>query len=170
MRRRSLCSSLLVAALLVPAAARADVAVPGHRIVPSEIIFTGQADFPAYRFVVAVIPFSASSWSAGSPPLPTPAVALEGKPVSTSTHFFMELRAIPADAPDPVTDAWLASSHATRQPPAAGRALTWPTSDRRCASSRNAACAIASIAGGRCSGSSTGASSAPGGTRGWHEG
>lgn len=112
MRRRSLCFSVLAAALWLPVAARADVAVPGHRIVPSEIIFTGQADFPAYRFVVAVIPFSASSWSAGSPPVPTPAVALEGKPVSTSTHYFMELRAIPADAPDPVTDAWLASSHA----------------------------------------------------------
>jgi len=109
---RRVCISALSAALLLPSASRADVAVPNHRIVPSEILVTGQSDFPAYRFVVAVIPMSAASWSSGVPKPPTPTTAPEGKPVATSTHFFMELRAIPADAPEPVTDAWLASSQA----------------------------------------------------------
>lgn len=93
-------------------AARADVAVPNMHIVPSEVILTGLKDFPTYRFVIAAVPLSADSGMPGSLRPPTPVAAREGERVPTSTIFFQEVRAIPLDAPEPVTDAWLASSKA----------------------------------------------------------
>jgi hypothetical protein len=88
--------------------------MPGERVVPSEVVFTGLVDFPAYRFVVAAIPIPEDSAlsGAGIPPPPTPAEVREGEPLPTKTIYFQELRAIPKDAPQPVTDAWLASSQA----------------------------------------------------------
>jgi hypothetical protein len=100
------------ALLLAPAVARADVYSPGTRIVPSDVVFTGLVDFPAYRFVVAAVPLPSDYTLSEGARLPTPTQVREGEPVLTDTTFFMELRAIPADAPQPVTDAWLASSRA----------------------------------------------------------
>ncbi|HZF54390.1 MAG TPA: hypothetical protein VE093_37345 [Polyangiaceae bacterium] len=100
------------ALLLAPAAARADVSIPGERVVPSEVVFTGLVDFPAYRFVAAAVPIPDDSWRPDSVQPPTPTQVREGEPLPTNTIFFQELRAIPADAPQPVTDAWLASSQA----------------------------------------------------------
>lgn len=100
------------ALLLGPVAARADVSSPGERIVPSDVVFTGLVDFPAYRFVVAAVPIGSDLGLPDSLKPPTPAEVREGEPLSTSTVFFQELRAIPADAPQGVTDAWLATSKA----------------------------------------------------------
>jgi hypothetical protein len=105
-------SAWLAALLLAPAAARADVSVPGERIVPSDVVFTGLLDFPAYRFVVAAVPIPHDAGMPESVKPPTPTEVREGEPLSTNTIYFQELRAIPADAPQPVTDAWLASSQA----------------------------------------------------------
>jgi hypothetical protein len=106
----------LAALLLAPAAARADVSTPGTRIVPSDVVFTGLVDFPAYRFVVAavVFPDDDSGLSERMPKPPTPTEVREGEPLPTDSIYFQELRAIPVDAaaPVPVTDAWLASSKA----------------------------------------------------------
>jgi hypothetical protein len=99
------------ASLLVGADARADVAPgPDERDIPSEVVFTGLGDFPAYRFVLAAIPLP--SHPELSKQLPPPIPVRDGEPVSTSSVYFQELRAAPADTPDPVTDAWLAASHA----------------------------------------------------------
>jgi hypothetical protein len=100
------------AAILVAPAARADVSSPGERIVPSEAVIEGLADFPALRFVVAVVPVRSDMWMPEHADLPAPSAVRDGVPVATSTRYFQELRAIPRDAPEPVTDAWLASSHA----------------------------------------------------------
>lgn len=102
----------LAALLLAPAAARADVSSPGERIVPSDVVFTGLVDFPGYRFVVAAVPIPHDAGMPESMQPPTPAEVREGEPLPTSTIYFQELRAIPADAPQPITDAWLASSQA----------------------------------------------------------
>src|SRR5262245_20418746 len=56
MPRQPLWSACFAALLLSPAAARADVSSPGERIVASEVVFTGLLDFPAYHFVLAMIP------------------------------------------------------------------------------------------------------------------
>jgi hypothetical protein len=113
MLRRSLCLPVCSAVLLLGAApGRADVALPGHRIVPSEAVITGVRDFPAYRFVIAVHTYRPDPKMFESRPLPPPATVREGEPVSTDTLYFQELRAIPADTPDPVTDAWVLASGA----------------------------------------------------------
>ncbi len=96
---------------LTPVVARADVASPDTHIVASETVLTGLADFPAYRFVIAAVPIPPDA-VIGSRPLPLPVVVHDGEHVPTSSIYFQEVRAIPLDAPEPVTDAWLASSHA----------------------------------------------------------
>lgn len=101
-----LCSALLL--LAVPAAA--DVALPNTHIIPSESVFTGLRDFPAYRFVVAVSTHRPDPKETGYPPIPPPAPVREGEPVDTGTTYFQDLRAIPADTPDPVSDAWVLAS------------------------------------------------------------
>jgi hypothetical protein len=109
MRPRSLaCWALSAALLLAPAAARADIASPDMRIVPTEAVLTGLHDFPAYRFVIAV----ANPESVKDMNPPPPVSVKEGENVPTSTIFFQRVRAIPASTPEPVTDAWLASSQA----------------------------------------------------------
>jgi len=104
-----LCAASL---LLSPEVARADVALPNTHIVASEAVLTGLVDFPAYRFVIAAVPISRDSGWPESMKLPLPVAVHEGEHVSTSSIYFQEVRAIPADAPEPVTDEWLAASHA----------------------------------------------------------
>jgi hypothetical protein len=99
--------ALSEALILAPAVAGADVAPDAdERDVPEEAVFTGLRDFPAYRFVVAVS--NASSFKEADLPPPTPVE--EGVVVPTSKMYFQHLRAIPTDAPDPVTYGWLAST------------------------------------------------------------
>lgn len=100
------------ALLLAPAPARADVSSPGERIVSSDVVFTGLSDFPAYRFVAAAIPIPDDPGLTDTLKPPIPTEVRDGEPLPTNTIYFQELRAIPADAPQPVTDAWLASSQA----------------------------------------------------------
>jgi hypothetical protein len=102
----------LAALLLAPPPARADVSSPGERIVSSDVVFTGLSDFPAYRFVAAAIPIPDDPGLTDTLKPPTPTEVRDGEPLPTNTVFFQELRAIPLDAPQPVTDAWLASSKA----------------------------------------------------------
>lgn len=99
------------ALLLAPAPARADISSPGERIVSSDVVFTGLSAFPAYRFVAAAIPIPDDPGLDSLKP-PTPTEVRDGEPLSTNPVYFQELRAIPLDAPQPVTDAWLASSQA----------------------------------------------------------
>jgi hypothetical protein len=113
MLRRSLPSLVCSAVLLLGAApARADVALPNHRTVPSEAVITGLRDFPAYRFVIAVHTHRPDPEMFKSRPLPQPVAVREGEPAPTDTVYFQELRAIPADTPDPVTDEWVLASRA----------------------------------------------------------
>ncbi len=97
---------------LGPAPARADVALSNQHIVASETVLTGLTDFPAYRFVIAAVPLPPDSGLPDSMRVPRPVAAHEGEHVATSSIFFQEVRAIPVDAPEPVTDEWLAASHA----------------------------------------------------------
>jgi hypothetical protein len=111
MTPRSISSLVWCAALLLaPAVARADLIGPDERRVPSEVVFTGLRDFPAYRFVAAVGSLRPDVQGDAEMPAPTP--VREGEVVITSSPFFQELRAIPADTPDPVTDAWVLASKA----------------------------------------------------------
>ncbi len=94
------------------APARADVAGPNERAVASQVVFTGLRDFPAYRFVIAVDPHRPDPKDIKNDDLPAPIPVRDGEPVSTDTIYFQDLRAIPADTPDPVTDAWVLASNA----------------------------------------------------------
>ena len=103
----------LVAALAwlsTEAPARADVAIPGYHIVPSEVVFTGLHDFPNYRFVIAVSSLRPEPGSRPEDAVPAPVSVREGEPVRTGSPFFQELRALPKDTPDPVTDEWVLAS------------------------------------------------------------
>lgn len=112
MLRRSLPSLVCSALLLGAPSARADVSGPNERTVPSEVVFTGLRDFPAHRFVIAVSSHRPSPDELANPALPPPTPVREGEPVSTDTIYFQELRALPVDTPDPVTDAWVLGSRA----------------------------------------------------------
>lgn len=113
------CSAAL---LLGPAPARADIAISGHRRLPSEAVITGLRDFPAYRFVIAVHSHRPDPDMFKHRPLPQPVAVREGEPVGTDGVYFQELRAIPADTPDPVTDEWVLASRA----PASGSLMPRP--------------------------------------------
>jgi hypothetical protein len=114
LERVLLCTAAATALILGPAAARADVAVPGEHRVPSEVVFTGLRDFPAYRFVAAVSTLrpGPSEGVAADRGVPAPTPVRDGEVVVTDPLLFQELRAIPADTPDPVTDAWVLASNA----------------------------------------------------------
>lgn len=105
-----LCTSAL---LLGATPARADVAPgPGERDVASEVVFTGVRDIPGYRFVIAVASYRPEPELFTEDKLPAPIAVRDGEPISTDTIYFQELRAIPVDTPDPVTDAWVLASGA----------------------------------------------------------
>lgn len=110
--RSGLFWALVPALLLGAAPARGDVAIAGTHIIPSDAVFTGTRDFPGYRFVVAVHTSRPGKDEMPSIPIPPPAPVREGEPVSTHTVYFQELRAIPADMPDPVSDEWVLASKA----------------------------------------------------------
>jgi hypothetical protein len=110
MLERLLRPAAAAALILCPAAARADVAVPGEHRLPSEVVFTGLHEFPAYRFVAAVSSHRPDDKD-DKRGAPTPTPVREGEVVVTDRLLFQELRAIPADTPDPVTDAWVLASN-----------------------------------------------------------
>jgi hypothetical protein len=53
LERPLLCPVSGATLIFCPAAARADVAVPGEHRLPSDVVFTGLGDFPAGRIVAA---------------------------------------------------------------------------------------------------------------------
>ncbi|MEQ9318749.1 MAG: hypothetical protein RIF41_06295, partial [Polyangiaceae bacterium] len=127
--RSTLVATILVlGALLVTTHAHADVASPNQRIVPAELVFTGLGEVPGYRFVLAAIAIEDPPFDDWSPP--EPVEVSDGTAVPASTIYFQELRALPTDAPRPVSDAWLASSEAPSSGKVGRRPLRVPeTSD-----------------------------------------
>jgi hypothetical protein len=109
---RTLSLGVCAAALFASGVARADVASPGERRLPSESAFTGLGDFPGLRFVVAVIPPRDEALMPNDHPLPSPVPVRDGEAVKDDPVYFEEIWALPADAPNPVTLAWLGSSRA----------------------------------------------------------